>query len=138
MDIEIENVKPRAKGAMTGFFDMRVGGVRFLGCMGFKKGEKVWFSLPQRKSTDRNGQISYEPFVEVSPDLMQRMQTAYRQGVQNTGTVDTHHAEADHHEQTATPATPRGAGGGQRETGDRAYQESRRVSKDPAGSDLPW
>jgi hypothetical protein len=78
MDAQVLNFKRYDSGALTGFFDLEVHGITFIGCKCFVKGNSVWFAFPAIKSTDASGEVRYTPTVTATTTTMREIQDAVR------------------------------------------------------------
>jgi len=78
MDAQVLNFKAYSSGALAGFFDLEMGGLTYLGCKCFRKGDSVWFQFPAQKSTDAAGEVKYTPIVTATTATMREVQDAIR------------------------------------------------------------
>jgi hypothetical protein len=78
VDARILNFKKYESGALAGFFDLEMGGLTYLGCKCFRKGDSLWFQFPAQKSTDAAGEVKYTPIITASTATMRALQDAVR------------------------------------------------------------
>lgn len=83
MDAQVINFKRYDSGAMVGFFDLVVGGITVTGCKAFRKEDKLWFSWPSQKATDKQGNDAWNDIVTASEPVMRHLQNLVRGQLRN-------------------------------------------------------
>jgi hypothetical protein len=131
VDAQILNFKKYESGALQGFFDLEMGGLTYLGCKCFRKGDSLWFQFPAQKSTDAAGEARYTPIITASTTTMREVQDAVRPHLRACLGIDPEETRPFGGPAPGSTA-PRG------ERGEHAYQASRRAALDPAGADIPY
>ena len=127
MDAQVINFKAYTSGAMSGFFDLVVGGITVTGCKAFQKEDKVWFAWPSEKAQDREGKDHWREIVTASEPVMRHLQGLVRSQLRALI-----HGNAGGDQ----PRKPPGGHSRPADHGDRAYQESRRAAQ--AADDIPF